>query len=208
MSIAHGEPLAAVDGNVKRVLSRLAGIEAPVNDASSQKTYAAAATAYLDTKDAGAHNQAMMELGATICRPKNPRCEHCPVSAQCVAFETGTQTNLPVRKPRKAVPHHHIAVGVVRDGDRVLITRRKEEGLLGGLWEFPGGKVREGERADDACRREIAEETSLDVEITGFLTHIDHAYTHFQNRSRRVFLRIPLRRRNAKRSSRLPLDCG
>jgi A/G-specific adenine glycosylase len=85
-----------------------------------------------------------------------------------------------VRARHRAVPHYHIAVGVVQHGDRILITRRQNAGLLGGLWEFPGGKVEDGEAPDDTCRREIREEVNLDVSVTGYLTHVDHAYSHFK----------------------------
>ncbi len=78
------------------------------------------------------------------------------------------------------MPTHHIAVGILRKGDKILITRRKLTGLLGGLWEFPGGKVEKGETADQACIREIREETGIKAETAGFLTRIDHAYTHFK----------------------------
>ena len=92
----------------------------------------------------------------------------------------GRQNELPVRVPRKRVPKYHIAVGVIRKDDRILITRRQNEGLLGGLWEFPGGKVREGELPEDACKREIKEEVNLAVEVTGHLTYVNHAYSHFK----------------------------
>jgi A/G-specific adenine glycosylase len=86
----------------------------------------------------------------------------------------------PKRAKTPRTPEHHIAVGVVFKKNRVLITRRKPEGLLGGLWEFPGGKVRKGERAEAACVREIMEEVNLSVEIASFLTRVKHAYTHFK----------------------------
>jgi len=78
------------------------------------------------------------------------------------------------------VPGYHIAVGVVEHGDRLLITRRPPSGLLGGLWEFPGGKVRDGESPEEACRREIAEEVSLSVEVGARIARVKHAYTHFK----------------------------
>jgi A/G-specific adenine glycosylase len=86
----------------------------------------------------------------------------------------------PKRLQRKKVPVYHIATGVVFSKGRVLITRRQEQGLLGGLWEFPGGKVLEGEPAEDACVREIKEETNLTVQVTAFLKRVRHAYTHFK----------------------------
>ena len=109
MSIAFERPFAVVDGNVKRVLSRLLMIEEPVNKPSSKKRFQSDADDLLDTKHPGDFNQAMMELGATVCRPKQPLCEDCPVLRYCAAYLAGCQSDFPVRAPRKKVPHYHIA---------------------------------------------------------------------------------------------------
>jgi A/G-specific adenine glycosylase len=180
MSIAFGKPLAVVDGNVKRVLARLFSIEAPVNHSSSAKIFREKAGDLLDEENPGDFNQAMMELGATVCTPSNPRCDTCPVRRYCRACLAGEQDRLPVRQKRKKTPRYHIAVGVVRKDDRILITRRKPSGLLGGLWEFPGGKIKRGELPEEACRREIEEEVSLSVEVNDLIIHVDHAYSHFK----------------------------
>ena len=180
MSIAFDEPHAVLDGNVKRVLARLFEVDSPVNASTSQKLFREHAGKLLDRTHPGDYNQAMMELGAVVCRPAQPLCDACPVSRFCVAFAAGRQHEFPVRAPRKPVPKYHIAIGVIRKDDRILITRRPEDGLLGGLWEFPGGKVRRGERPEDACTREIKEEVNLTVEVTDYLTHVDHAYSHFK----------------------------
>jgi len=178
-SIAFSLPLAAVDGNVRRVLARLYAIETPVNRPTAARVFQEQADALLARSRPGDFNQAMMELGATVCRPTRPRCGECPVSDDCAAFAAGRTAELPLREPRKKVPHHRVAVGVVEDGDRVLITRRRPEGLLGGLWEFPGGKILEDESAEAACVREIREEVNLDVEVAGWVGRVRHAYTHF-----------------------------
>ena len=180
MSIAFDRPMAVVDGNVKRVLSRLLLIDEPVNKPASTRRFTDEAQRLLDVTSPGAFNQAMMELGATVCRPANPACDVCPVSAFCQAFFTGKQKDYPKREKKRPTPHYHIAIGVVQKDDRILITQRKESGLLGGLWEFPGGKVRQGEPSEEACKREIAEETNLDIEVGDYLTHVDHAYSHFK----------------------------
>jgi A/G-specific adenine glycosylase len=179
-SIAFGEPRAVVDGNVKRVLSRLFLIAAPVNTSQAKREFDKRAEALLDTGRPGDFNQAMMELGATICRPRRPLCERCPVSPHCRAHTTDRQPEFPVRAAKKTVPKYHIAVGVIQKDGRILITQRKESGLLGGLWEFPGGKVGNDETPEDACKREIEEEVNLEVEVTDYLTHVDHAYSHFR----------------------------
>ncbi|RMH78143.1 MAG: A/G-specific adenine glycosylase, partial [Calditrichaeota bacterium] len=180
MSIAFDQPRAVVDGNVRRVLARLLGMEAPVNDPRAAKAYRVAAEALLDREHPAAFNQAMMELGALVCRPRNPRCGECPVQRFCTAFAAGQQEYFPRRLPRRQIPEYPIAVGVVQRNGRLLITRRAEAGLLGGLWEFPGGKVREGESPEQACVREIAEEVNLQVRIRSHLTRVRHAYSHFR----------------------------
>jgi len=179
-SIAFGRPLAVVDGNVKRVLARLYKIKTPVNKANFHGQFKALADLHLDRHDPGTFNQAMMELGALVCSPKTPDCPACPVSAFCKAFLSGTVDQFPKRAAAPKVPTVHIAAGIVRKNGKVLITRRKLDGLLGGLWEFPGGKLKRGEEASLACIREINEETGLVVGIESHLTTIRHAYTHFK----------------------------
>ena len=179
-SIAFGHAHAVVDGNVKRVLARLFCMDTPVNHASAHKVFKAIAEDLLYRKDAGSFNQALMELGALVCRPKNPDCSGCPLSGECLANETGRTGDFPVRIRKKKVPTHHIAIGVIRKEDKILITRRKLDGLLGGLWEFPGGKVEKGEEAEQACAREILEETGIQTRVDTFITRVRHAYTHFK----------------------------
>lgn len=179
-SIAFGHPLAVLDGNVKRVLARLYSIEAPVNKPNSHGPFKALADLHLDKHDPGTFNQAMMELGALVCSPKNPDCAACPVSEFCKAFLSGTVDQFPKRAASRKVPTVHIAAGIVRKNGKVLITRRKLNGLLGGLWEFPGGKLEKGEEASLACIREIKEETGITAAVSSHLTTVHHAYTHFK----------------------------
>jgi A/G-specific adenine glycosylase len=179
-SIAFHQPCAVVDGNVKRVLARLFTIKTPVNDAKSNKVFQQKASEILNRKNPGMFNQAMMELGALICRPQNPLCAKCPVKQFCAAFQTNTIDKYPVRKKQMPVPKYYIAVGVVNKNGKILITKRKESGLLGGLWEFPGGKILDRETAQQACIREIKEEVNLKIKVVEYLTQVKHAYTHFK----------------------------
>jgi A/G-specific adenine glycosylase len=182
LSIAFDQPYAVVDGNVKRVLSRLFVIDAPVNRPKSKSIYQQTASELLDTSQPGNFNQAIMELGAMICKPRRPVCPACPLKADCTAYRTDRVAQFPRRIRRQPTPEYRIAVGVIFKKDRVLITRRKPEGLLGGLWEFPGGKIRPRESAETACLREIREEVNLAVGIDAPLIRVRHAYTHFRIR--------------------------
>ena len=179
-SIAFGNCHAVVDGNVKRVLARIFCLDNPVNHQGSQKIFASISKKLLNKNDPGTFNQALMELGALVCTPKNPRCRECPVAGKCEALATHTTDRFPLRIPSKKIPCHRIGAGIVRKNECFLITRRKLNGLLGGLWEFPGGKCKTNETTSSACLREIREETGLEVKIDSFLTRVTHAYTHFK----------------------------
>ncbi len=180
LSIAFDQPHAVVDGNVKRVLSRLFTIDAPVNQSSSYSLFKDAARALLTLEKPGTFNQAMMELGAMICRPRHPKCEQCPLPTACSAYQQKKADRYPKRISRPKTPQYHLAVGVVYKNGRVLITQRKPKGLLGGLWEFPGGEINEKETAEAACVKRIKEEVNLTVDIEEHLARVRHAYTHFK----------------------------
>jgi A/G-specific adenine glycosylase len=180
LSIAFEKPYPAVDGNVKRVLARLFVLEEPVNMSTSHKIFRDMFGKLFDPQNPGTFNQAMMDLGAMICRPQRPLCQPCPLKGMCMAYRTGRVSDYPKRIKKTASPQYKIATGVVFKDQRVLITHRKPEGLLGGLWEFPGGKIKNGETAETACIREIKEEVNLVVEVNSHLCRIRHAYTHFR----------------------------
>ena len=180
LSMAFKQPFAVVDGNVKRVLARLDLIASPVNRSSSYKVFKSLASELLDPHHPGMFNQALMELGALICKPRQPKCDECPVQSHCRAYSAGQVDGYPKRIKKAPIPTHHVAVGVVFRNKKMLITRRKPEGLLGGLWEFPGGRVKDGETPEEACIREIKEEVGLTVTLPCFLTRIRHTYTHFK----------------------------
>jgi A/G-specific adenine glycosylase len=180
LSIAFGHAHAVVDGNVKRVLARFLQIDSPVNQSHQHKIFKQEATRLMGEADPAIFNQAVMELGAMICSPKNPACKDCPIDQDCLSLLHGVTDKFPKRVKSKPVPTHKIAAGVVLHKNKMLITRRKSDGLLGGLWEFPGGKLNTDETAQAACVREIYEETGLKVDVTSHITQIKHAYTHFK----------------------------
>jgi A/G-specific adenine glycosylase len=181
LSIAYQKPHAVLDGNVTRVLSRVLAVEKDATTGTAQRQLRQLANDLLTPDCPGDFNQAMMELGALVCTPSTPLCDQCPLQNVCRAHDAGTEEDYPITPESEPVPHHDIAVGLVFDeDDRLLIQRRPDEGLLGGLWEFPGGKQEEDESLEAACRREVREE--LGIEMTGvepFYT-LSHAYSHFK----------------------------
>ncbi|HEX5133484.1 MAG TPA: A/G-specific adenine glycosylase [Candidatus Krumholzibacteria bacterium] len=179
-SIAFDEPVVVVDGNVKRFIARLFALTDSVDRPAGTRRVREHADALLDRGAPGDFNQALMEIGALVCRPSGPRCGECPVAGDCLAFRAGEAEAFPVRDARRDIPTQRIAIGVVERDGRVLITRRKESGMLGGLWEFPGGKIADGESPEDACRREIREEVNLVVEVGERVASVRHAYTHLR----------------------------
>jgi A/G-specific adenine glycosylase len=129
---------------------------------------------------AGDFNQALMDLGATICTPTAPRCLLCPLVGVCQAQKEGIQNELPIRATRSHRPHRDVTAGVIWDGQgHMLITRRPLDGLLGGMWEFPGGKRRPGEALPDCLQREINEELDIEIKVGELLCTIEHVFTHF-----------------------------
>ncbi len=176
-SLAFGLREPAVDGNVRRVLSRLHDLERPTASGLDREMRAILAAAEAPP---GEVNQAFMDLGSEICTPLRPRCRECPLASGCLARRRGTQDNRPKRKPARSLPHHQISVAVVRRRGRVLIGRRPDEGLLGGLWEFPGGKMEPGETPAEAAARELREEMCIDVAIGDLIAVVPHAYSHFR----------------------------
>lgn len=180
LSIAFSKPHAVVDGNVIRVLTRYLGIEKDIRSTKTKNTIQDEADRLIDSNRPGDFNQAIMELGATVCAPSNPDCDECPINADCVAYKTVKTDEIPYKSPAKKRPHHHIGVGIIQEEDRVLIALRPEDAMLGGLWEFPGGKQKEDEELPETVVRELKEELGIEATIERPLMKLDHAYSHFK----------------------------
>ena len=179
-SIAFGHPLSVVDGNVKRVIARLMIIDTPVNHSNAHKIYVAHADKLLNRHDPSTFNQAMMELGALICKPRNPKCEDCPVGFCCKAFEKKCTDIYPKRVPPKKIPIRRKAAALVLKDDRFLILRRPAEGFLGGMWELPTTDIVPGEDIQTCLASAIGKHAELSIRAMDLLTTINHSYTHFK----------------------------
>ena len=179
LSAAFNQPVAILDGNVKRVLARLVALPVPPSKALTQLW--TLSEQVLDPQHPRDFNQAFMDLGATLCTRHNPACLLCPWQAHCAAYNQNAASDFPMTESKKPVPHKKIGVAVIADAQgHILIDRRKQEGLLGGLWEFPGGKIEPGESVEDCVKREIKEELGIEIEVGSRLITLDHAYTHFK----------------------------
>ncbi|MEM1239482.1 MAG: A/G-specific adenine glycosylase [Cyanobacteria bacterium P01_H01_bin.26] len=179
LSAAYNLPVAILDGNVKRVLARLVALPRPPAKAMDQLWQLS--EQILDPQQPRDFNQAIMDLGATLCTRHRPACLLCPWQAHCAAYRQNLQSQLPMSETRAPLPHKHIGVAVIYDGDgRILIDRRKQEGLLGGLWEFPGGKIEPNETVEECVSREIKEELNIEIAVNDRLITVSHAYSHFK----------------------------
>ncbi len=183
-SLAFGQDAPVVDGNVARILARVFDIPDEITQPATINRLWALAEELLPSGQAGPYNEALMELGRLICRPRSPLCGECPVQAHCLAHALGIQAERPVKKRRQPTPHYDVAAGVIygrgAQAGRILIAQRPAEGLLGGLWEFPGGKQEDGESLPETLARELQEELAITVEVGDFLVQVRHAFTHFR----------------------------
>ena len=179
-SIAFGMDEPALDGNARRVLARYFNVTLPARSPRGERLLWKLAEQNLLPGRAAEYNQALMDLGAMICTPREPGCSACPLALNCMANELGLQAELPVKLAKKTSPHYNVTAGVIYRAERVLIAKRPKDGLLGGMWEFPGGKLQPGEDLVSCLQREIKEELAVNIDVGGQLGVYRHAYTHFR----------------------------
>lgn len=185
-SIVSGEAVPVLDGNVQRVLSRLLLERRALESAVAQKRLRKAvesimAMLSLSKGSPGELNQALMELGALVCTPRRPQCLVCPLKSRCLAYhQLADPSKLPHRKKSRALPHHNITAAIIQRRGKLLITQRPHTGLLGGLWEFPGGKQEKGESLEECITREIREELGIDIAVGDLFAKVNHSYSHFR----------------------------
>lgn len=179
-SIAFGQALPVLDGNVARVATRFFAIAGRIDRLATRRPLLESLQRSMAGVPAGDFNEAMMELGETICTPTAPACPDCPLRTGCRALKEGLVAELPVRPPPRQVPRYRVAVAVlVRSDGAIYVQRRPDKGHLGGLWEFPGGKARGDEALTATLTRECREELGIPVQVIAPAGQVHHQYTHF-----------------------------
>ena len=179
-SLAFQLDHAVLDGNVIRVLTRVFAYAGSVEQGASKKALQRLVDGLLPSGQAAAFNEAIMELGALVCTPRNPACSSCPLIAVCDG--RARPHDFPVKKKKKPVPTVLVGAAVTWHKTRkeVLIAQRNTDEMLGGLWEFPGGKLEEGETLEACTERELLEELGLHIQVEKPLMVVHHTYSHFK----------------------------
>lgn len=183
-SIACGEAVPAVDGNVKRVLARLACVEASIDDARVKQEVEGLAAKLVARGRPGDFNQALMELGARVCTPRRPRCGDCPLAGRCRARAAGRETALPRRSAKRSPTEVVAAAAWISSGGRLLLVRRAGRGLLGGLWTLPGCELAARQTAGEMLRDALRARWGLRVNVGAQVADVQHAFTHRRLRVR------------------------
>lgn len=180
-SIAFSKPNAVVDGNVIRVITRYYGIEDDTRSTKTRRKVQELTNDLIDEEKPGDFNQALMELGSQVCTPSSPNCSECPVQKGCIAVKMAKTDTIPYKSPAKKKPHYNIGVGVIEReaDDKILIALRPNDAMLGGLWEFPGGKQEGDESIQQTVERELSEELEVEVKAYKELMSFKHTYSHF-----------------------------
>ena len=179
-SMAFGLDVPTLDANIRRVFARFFDVAEPADSPSGKEKLWALAEKHLPKGRAGDYNQALMDLGATICLPKAPRCSRCPLKEECLARRLGIQDQRPILKPKAEIPHYTVTAAVIRREGKVLMAKRPSKGLLGGMWEFAGGKSEKNETLEACLEREIREELGVEIRVGMPFGIYQHAYTHFR----------------------------
>lgn len=179
-SLAFGRDIPVLDGNAERVAARLLDWETPVDGPRTKKALREALGRWMPPGRAREFNQAVMELGSVVCTPRNPSCDACPVLSACRAHAAGTVLKRPVKTRRFSVEQVVVVVGVLHSNGNIFIQKRPPRGRMAGLWEFPGGKVENGESPEEAVKRELFEELGVTVRLLGKVAEIRHAVTRFR----------------------------
>jgi len=176
LSIAYNKKYPAIDGNLKRVISRVVGISNSKKIVFKSKQFV---MNLMCDNEPGIINQSLMDLGREVCISKNPKCLICPISEFCMAYKKNKISYYSQRNPVKVKPIYNVSVGIIWKKNKILISKRKKNGLLGGLWELPGGKKRNSEMDIPCLHREVDEEIGIQIKVKEKIGHIKHHYSHF-----------------------------
>jgi A/G-specific adenine glycosylase len=183
-SFAFGKRAPILDGNLRRVFSRLLAIETSGKDPAVQQHLWDFSERILPRDNGAELNQALMDLGATLCTPRKPSCLLCPVREVCHGFRLGIQERIPLTTRRKALPHHHRVAAIIQRGQQVLIVKRAERGLLGGLWGLAEAPVARPPvaRSDDIheAERALMDLWGIEVKMAQIMRPVDHTFTHLR----------------------------
>jgi len=177
-SIAFDRPEPVLDGNVKRVLTRLLGIREDIAQPAVLERLWKEAGALAQGPHPGDLNQALMELGATVCTSRTPRCAGCPISQFCDARAEGDAESLPIKARKKPARRVEAVAALVTRRGRALAVRRPPRGLLGGLWDLPGGDLAAGETPRAGLARTLRERTGLEITRASTIGTVEHVFTH------------------------------
>lgn len=191
-SIAFGESVPAVDGNVFRVLSRVFCLDDPIDQLKSRPRFQSIASELLINRP-GDFNQALMELGATVCTPKRVKCKGCPLSDHCCAYEKDLVEQYPVRTPKPLKKLLQVMMIVLVNQDQVMIIQHPNYGLLGNLWGFPRVEFSESISENDMKAKTsefLAEEFGINGELQFVLPGKDHVFTHLKWSTSLLFYKV------------------
>lgn len=178
LSIAYNERTPAVDGNVLRIFSRLFCITEDIMKQAVKRTVYRLVREHMPLDRPGDFNQALMDLGATVCIPQRPRCHLCPVTGFCKAYAQEIQDTLPVRAKKKEPVLMRLAAGVIVHDDCYLVRRRPSSGLLSDMWEFPALEIKENEVPAEKLRQWLQDELKQVVQIGKEIGHYVHKFSH------------------------------
>ncbi len=179
-SIAFNQDVALVDANVERLFARIFAINLLSGSPELKQECWQLAKQLLPQGHARNFNQALMELGALICRPKAPLCTKCPVAGHCLAQKNNLVSTLPLPKKKKQTIAIEMATGILVHKGKLFIQQREANDVWGGLWEFPGGRMEQGETSKETVQREYLEETEFQVQVNEKITTTIHHYTKYK----------------------------
>jgi A/G-specific adenine glycosylase len=180
-SIAFGVPAPIVDGNVTRVLCRLFALSGDPSRRELKSELWKIAGALVPQDDASSFNQSLMELGATLCSPKQPDCSACPLARRCRAHATGSELRFPQARARPKITPVHMVAAVVERDRRVLVHQLPTDARRwAGMWQFPNAEIAGRERPEDALARAVRSAAGLDVVARGLIAVVRHGVTRYR----------------------------